>query len=385
MDFVKRVQIAEVICKVNSIKNIDTTTEIWLNQDIRWLKETPSLKNLRAEDALLYIMNTLAKQYWIQGDTIKAHLSFGISGKNKPWETFFASKNPFNYNISNDYYKQPIEKIYKMIKSYDYWDTPWDEKHLSDWIKFLMDNYYYSLRELETILAKKYIAKGMFEEAVSKIGSHLENIDYYHQNSDVTEEFPADPFLIHINDCHDCDYRAENKVTYRLLSFSRRMIELKNLAVTEKNNEKASEYYFLLANGYYNITFYGNSWMASCFNSRGELGWGYSNGENYDLYDCSKAEDNYLKAAMKTKNKEFAALCFFMAAKCEQNRFYNEEHPEIYMWYSSKKTKDKEAIKFDKYKTYFKKLVNEYSNTQFVIEALKECKYFNYFVTNYTH
>jgi hypothetical protein len=159
------------------------------------------------------------------------------------------------------------------------------------------------------------------------------------------------------------------------------MIELKYLAETTADKEKSANYYYLLANGYYNITYYGNSWMVSCFNTRGELQNFYIEGENYDLYDCSTAEQNYLKAAQKTKNKEFEARCYFMAAKCEQNKFYNNERS--ISEYNTKEDYDRLLkIKTENYKTYFKKLTNNYSDTEFFKEALKECKYFNYFVTH---
>lgn len=377
LDFVKRVQIAEVICKVNSINKIDGKTEEWLVKDVKWLKKTRPLKKLRAEDALLYIMNTLAKKYWAQGDTLKSHFCFGISGKNKPWEDFFTTLSPFRYDLSLDYHKQPVEQIYRAIKEYE----PWYRKETTEWMRFLIENYYYSIKELDYILAKKYIAKGMFEEAIEKLKSHINNEDYYHPNVDETQKFMADPFIIHINDCHDCDFMLTKDTVYTLLSFSRKMIELKKLPESEKDNQKTAEYYFLLVNGYYNITYYGNSWMVSCFNTRGKLTSYYVGGENFDLYDCSRAEEYYLKAAKTTPDKEFAAECYFMASKCEQNRFYNEEHPETYKWYSNKKLIDKETIKFENYKTYFEKMANDYSNTKFYTEALKECKYFNYFAT----
>jgi hypothetical protein len=380
MDFIKRVQIAEVICKINALKNIDEKAEIWIVKDVKWLKENNSIKKLRAEDAFLYIINTLAKQYWIQGDTLKSHLCFGISGKNKPWEDFFTSDSPFRYELALDYHKQPIEMIYMALKDYE----PWYREETSEWMKFLIENYYYTLKELDLILAKKYIAKGLFEKATEKLKSQINNETRYRPNIDETQQFLANPFIIHIKDCHDCDFMQRQDTVYTLLSFSKKMIELKYLAETTADKEKSANYYYLLANGYYNITYYGNSWMVSCFNTRGELNHFYTEDENYDLYDCSRAEENYLKAAQKTSNDEFAAKCYFMSAKCEQNKFYNNERS--ISEYSTKEDYDRLLkIKFENYKTYFKKLTNNYSDTDFFKEALKECKYFNYFVTNYTH
>jgi hypothetical protein len=83
-----------------------------------------------------------------------------------------------------------------------------------------------------------------------------------------------------------------------------------------------------------------------------------------------------------SNDKEFIAKCAFMAAKCEQNRFYldkgyliddNEYHGNC---------EQNPEIKKENYRTYFKVLKDKYSKTKFYQQALKECKYFNYFVTN---
>jgi len=379
MDFVKRVQIAEVICKINSLKNVDEKAEVWIVEDVKWLKETNSLKKLRAEDALLYILNTLAKKYWAQGDTLKSHFCLGISGKNKLWENFFTTPSPFRYDLYLDYHKQPVEQIYNAINDYDNWHPRLDENQNSEWMLFLIDNYFYTTKELDLILAKKYIAKGMFAEAIEKLKSQINYDTWYRPNVDKSQPFIANPFIIHIKDCHDCDFIQKQDTVYTLLTYSKKMTELIKQATTEKDNEKSAKSYFLLANGYYNITYYGNSWMASCFNTRGQLQSYYVEGENYDFYDCSRAEENYLIAAKKTRIKEFAAQCYFMAAKCEQNNFYNNERSKN----SNSKMEEYNRllkIKLDNYKTYFKKLVNDYSETNFFKEAIKECKYFNYFV-----
>jgi hypothetical protein len=373
MDFVKRVQIAEIICFTNSLKSITNKDEDILNKKLTWLENNSNISNLHSNEAFYYIMNTLALKYWAQGDTLKSHLCFGTKSSADYSVHGYYSTNVFNYNLEGNYHNEPIEKLFSLVKYY--WDSFTTENNLSDFEKFLLKNYAYTSDELATILAKDNICKGDFE--LAKI--YLKN-RYSPESGDNSETLYTDPFIMNINDCHDCDWKLENITHYTLLSFSNKMSELQDKASKENNSNKAADYYFLLANGYYNITFFGNSWNASAF-SRDFNSPAYYDGSNYNFYDCSRAEENYLKAARLTKKKEFAARCYFMAAKCEQNRYYNEVFSDKYSYYS-KSEKEMNELENEKYKTYFKKLVNDYSNTQFVKEALKECKYFNYFVTH---
>jgi len=80
-------------------------------------------------------------------------------------------------------------------------------------------------------------------------------------------------------------------------------------------------------------------------------------------------------------DKELKAKCCFMAAKCEQNEFYNDlgaklikiDNDNFWKSYAQEKLK---------YRTNFEILYNVYSDTEFYEEAIKECMYFNNFVTN---
>jgi hypothetical protein len=78
------------------------------------------------------------------------------------------------------------------------------------------------------------------------------------------------------------------------------------------------------------------------------------------IYHCNKAEAYYDKALTLSKDPEFSAKCCFMAAKCEQNRFF----------ISSEYTGDFRAG------LYFKVLRARYAKTKYYQEIIKECGYF---------
>lgn len=232
--------------------------------------------------------------------------------------------------------------------------------------ELLISTYKYTKSDLLAIKGTVLINQHRFKEAVdifNKIG--------------YSGYLLADPFVIHINDCHDCDIRDSNKTSYTQLSFAKRMLELDSLA--SHNKKKADKYYFLMANGFYNISYFGNCWNASSNSRDFYYDQMYNEYKDWEFYDCSKAQEYYEKARQLNKDKEFAAKCCFMASKCEQNSFYNN-------LYKMRFKKDGDYLKEKlKYREYFGLLKEKYSNTQFFKEALKECKYFNHFVTNYTH
>ena len=187
---------------------------------------------------------------------------------------------------------------------------------------------------------------------------------------------PGGAVQMDLKDCEDCDARSLTVKLYTKCSFAKRMLELEKEVKTTTQNR--AENYFLLANAYYNLTYFGNSWMIIDFYRSY-----YDNYYDPNYLDCSKAEEYYLKAMTVSNKKEFKAKCLFMAAKCEQNRFYIDK--EIFKsrdYYYSYDYESNAKIKKENYRMYFKNLKDEYSKTEFYKQALKECKYFNYFVTS---
>ncbi|MDP4191014.1 MAG: hypothetical protein Q8858_05615 [Bacteroidota bacterium] len=376
LSFLRRIQVAEIVSEVKGLKSIDKKAEDEISGDIIWLHELAAEEKFNAKDALVYVMNILAKKYWKQGDNIKANLCLGlrISEKNEYWG-YYDNKvqNAFGYNIRNNYHLEPIDAIYKLISSkykYDDWYRPNSEynKKYSRFERFLIDNYLYSPSELEYIQAKSFIAKGEFGEAVKRLSPEDSYTSYY---NDMTEKLPADPFVVHIRDCHDCDYNAVSINRYSVLSFSKRMLELERLAASDTAN--AAQYYYLIANGLYNKSYYGNSWVASAFFRRSSP-WGYYDGFNRDFYDCSQAMNYYLKAMSHAKDREFAAKCLYMASKCELNSFFNSAD------YAQMDNIEVLSVPL-KYRTSFIKLKSNYYDTKYYQEILHECKYFYNFVS----
>ena len=144
-------------------------------------------------------------------------------------------------------------------------------------------------------------------------------------------------------------------------------VQLQNKAISDPKN--AASYYFKLANGLYNMTYYGNARnvYSSPIMDPGLVYFGYDKTPSSNaIFDCAKALEYYRKAMEASSNKEFKAKCCFMAAKCEQNQYF-----------SSAEFNYDAAIQSG---SWFKELRDNYSKTNYYQEIIHECGYFRMFL-----
>ena len=350
-EYFDRIKILEILSKVDEQEIIDEIFEANILNDVKWVLD---LKKYNSDNAFSWMMKRFSEKYYKQQDTAKAQMCLGFRlGKGDYTKTV----SWFDY-LSNPG-SAPLDKVIRFVES-DYNRTAFD--------KYLIENFCYSKKDLYEIRGTLLLSKYDFENALLWNFSNIKNELSY---------LPADPFLMNINDCHKCDAKVLISNPYTKHSFTKRMVELEKEVKTNPKNR--AENFYLLANAYYNMTYFGNSWMIVDF-YRSLTSEVYS--PNY--LDCSKAEDYYLKAMTISNDVEFQARCLFMAAKCEQNRFYVDKgffqgSIEYYPYDCEPNPK----IKKENYRMYFKNLKDKYSKTEIYKQSLKECKYFNSYVTTY--
>jgi hypothetical protein len=337
----ERVKILQILAQVEKQEKIDKKFEANFLDQLKWLRD---FHNYRSEDLYVYLIERLARKYLHQGDTAKAYLCYGHKPAKYGWGVPVEQLDLESHRTA-----ECVDAIFKLI----------DLKKHSEFEQFLIDNFKYSKSQIIEMQGTMLLRNYRFKEAISK----------FKEDKSKLKLLPADPFIININDCQDCDVKAPKLNFYTKLSFTERMLELEKHVKKDSLN---TNYYFQLANGYYNMTFFGNSWMIlDYYRVISNVGGDLTN--NY--YDCSKALENYEKAMKITKNKEIAARACFMASKCEQNKFYfdagyyDRDDGDLNTW-----------VTRDKYRKYFNILAETYSNTKFYKEAIKECKYFSSFV-----
>ena len=223
--------------------------------------------------------------------------------------------------------------------------------------KFLVKNYEYSVEQLQELRAVKFLYAGDLMNATETFKLAGDN---------AKRDLNADPFMIHIKDCHDCDFEAPH-MKYTKISFADRMLALSRAA--QGQGDAAAQASFELANGFYNMSFYGNGrdiYDTEHHNFSPDVFWVYypvpaagpNPNPNSELtFNTDLAEKYYLQALNLYSNKDLKARAVFMAAKTEQDRFFSTHRDG----------------KGDPPRKYFKLLKDSYSDTQYYQEIIREC------------
>ena len=318
----KQISLLRFISKIDTVMVPDATFENSIVNDLSRMKnQGDNYLNLRTRPVLDWAKAKLAATYKKNGDVVKSHL--------------------INHQYGDTFYSSTEKR--KLMLAY------MNKNNMTAFDAYLVNNYMYRQDDIYELEAVWILYNYDFNGALKKFKECPGSGD---------TKLYGDPFVIHINDCHDCDHADPKKKTYTKLQFAERMVELEKLA-TKTDVKNAAKHYFEYANGLYNMTYYGNGRKirettiycpdnASDDTDRVQ--------ESYT--DCSVAEKYYLKAAALSNNQEFRAKCVFMAAKCEQNEQYSVSN-------------------FDGgSETHFLTLKDSFADTKYYREAIKECGYF---------
>lgn len=293
-------------------------------------------ENARSDSRFRYFLDKLANLYGNSGDTAMSYLC--------------------GYEFNDLYYYGPNSKIVDGILA---WRA---RKDLNSFEIFLLrrggnENQVNEMKG--TIL----LAEGNPDEAVTYFkkvaGQSIIPRSFY---------IEAKPFDFYYSDNVDDDdslYSSEenySKAAISKLKYAEQLILLKKEAM--KKGEKAAVANYKLGNACYNTTWYGHAWMALAY-SRSVVGPG-------PYIELSDALKYYKRALQLTKDKELAAKCAFMAAKCElypvlnwdwNYKILHENNKNVCGWYD--------------------KLKNDYSKTEFYKEMISECGYLRDYVSGY--
>ncbi|QEE50166.1 hypothetical protein FUA48_11430 [Flavobacterium alkalisoli] len=289
-------------------------------------------------DAALMYCNLDSEYY---GEENRWSYVFWKDGKNTGNDYDYYS-DWFSY-INFNYTPQQIEELIQNINnnkandSFSEWKYSWITTKLS---------------VLYDLLGTKYIRLNKLEEAAAayeKAGNrHWEdNYGFWERKSFFSNgnQFDQNPF-------YTLKYTPEfipMRDTIKLNKYTVTKQLINYLAKAEDKNEKDRDYYyFLVANCYYNMTNYGNSWMMRrYYQSYAEVR-GLEDDEEY--YDCVLAKKYYYKAFEHAKTDKFKALCLRMIANCNKN----EDDKELLKFATSKEMYEDLTSNCTRFADYFK-------------------------------
>ncbi|MCW3124815.1 MAG: hypothetical protein JWO03_473 [Bacteroidetes bacterium] len=340
---IAQVHLLQVWNRIYRTTQIDTHTDSMLLADLIWVEQRDA--PLRTSVARLSIREAISGLYLQAHDTMMAQVAVGHL-----WLDYFTLD-------SNAYH------MIAFIENKAH--TP-----LQD---YLIRGYSTSTYDMWYALGMIDIFKGDLSAAKTK---------WLRSGNLTGDTLFADPFLIHIRDCHDCDHDAAQKKRYSRMDFLDNMIGLERTA--QANKSKAAETYYQMANGFYNITYSGNNRMfySNCFlygyeaaaleGSNGYYGPTPLHGVSSDSLHIATTDvalRYYLKARDTSRDKEFKARCTYMAAKCSG---FNYQEPDL--------THDQVD---ELYSPYFKELQEKYSNTAYARDLIHECTYFRNYMAHF--
>lgn len=329
-----------------------------------------SAKQLR----LLKLINTLSRQNVMNADAESKLLT------DLNWLYHECPKSdyyePFRYTKALGWSKKYIAALYKtqkngiMTELFDrdnkYYLTGANQEAMKT---FLMRNKKSPWEQLavsiyDVTLSDIYEYQAVMSAYTNKIEQAIAFMEKSEKGKEVILE--GNPFNGKIKDCNDCDHQAYQKVKYTKLSFLQKLKEMQD-KVTK--GEEVYSNSLLLANAFYNMTYYGNA-RSFYYSNIMDQGGNYID-EDYKPYLLNPALANsyYKKAFEAAANPEQKAKCVYMMAKCERNAFYTDNY------HTNRYDYRQPEVHFLAWNG-FKKLKAEYSNTQYYKEVINECGYF---------
>jgi len=219
------------------------------------------------------------------------------------------------------------------------------------------------------LLGTKYIRKDSLDAALYTFGLITDAYwaTYYTpwERSYYCYLFDEDPFYQlkythNFIDHNDFEVLNKEVVTRKLIHFKQR--------ASDPKEPDRDYYWFLVANCYYNMSYYGNSWMMRRFyRSSDDSHTGHEDDAEY--YQCNRAREYYGQAMKHARTDEFRALCLTMMARCERFRL-GYEYPYGYpnwKWHER-------PGKLHQMNKYYRELEQRYPN--YAEELISGCEIF---------
>lgn len=329
---------------VKQLKKIDGATEAKMTEPLTWFsdlqKGKDTIASLRFSRSLQESISDIAELYKKQGELVKSNAL-----KSSP--EFYA--NDRNIEHMKAFLQKPAK-------------TPFEQA--------MLRYYPFDVNDL-------YVHQSLVLTYQDKIDEAIAIMEKINNEGGV---MPANPFNMRLNDCHDCDHALKQTKKLNDIDVLKSMQKMKADIKAGKN---VSGNAYLLANAFYNLTFYGNArsfYQTQIMNADGATPFDIPEVFKPMLLSNKIAEKYYSMAAAASQNKELKAKYLFMAAKCERNESYNisyinPEKKDANYWNT-----DINEVFFGK---YFATLKQQYNDTKFYREALQECGYFRSYNKKY--
>jgi hypothetical protein len=357
--------LTNLLLAINESKTMDPKTEEKILPSVKWLREKALnekqekigydnisrwkvfYRNIMAE--------AIAKKYHMQGDVYKETLAIGSADKIYS-ESNYVSLDFLHINTDI----KDVQKIYDLMIS----------NKASNFENFLLKNNAITVASVTDFAGTAYLRNYEYKKAVEwLVKSGASKKDTIFKSA-----------FIELLDDREERLTTETKTTSKLL-FAQEMMQTQNLANTDKKNE--AKYFYKMATGMYNMTYYGHAWELVQYYRSGSDGYYIpANATEFQkqYYGCYAAHDMFKKAMDASTDKNFKAKCLFMMAKCAQKIVHKPQYEEFGSNYDEYDKADKKYFSLFKKNKYFPQFTKEYAGTAFYKEAFSRCSYLRDFI-----
>ncbi|MCA0380986.1 MAG: hypothetical protein LCH58_02415 [Bacteroidetes bacterium] len=364
-------QMVGLLIQTASLQAMNSSNENALLPQLKWLQQQAEQS---AEFGMFYrnlMAQVIAPAYYQQGDLYKTVLAYGLADKAlKPDSSGYTY---YGYTANAIEFLQNKLNTPDIIALYDYLNnTP-----ATAYDAFLMSNNSVTKDAVTDMLGTTYLREFDFAKAIDWLKKQhkpsLLTSEQYNYKTYKTTLLNVNPFHDYLNDWQR--YEKPLAKPMSKLAFAEKMLRLQQAIDTASSNAVKSKLYYQLANGLYNMSYYGNSWMLMAYN-RPNSNWNsgkYDAAWEKEYYAVHTAKNYYLKAYELSPDKEFKAAAYFLAAKCAQRQIARPD----YDWnnYDAYEANMKVFLRKFANNAMFANFKKEFGSTKFYQFAYTRCSY----------
>ncbi|MGB1242306.1 MAG: hypothetical protein ACPG49_07285, partial [Chitinophagales bacterium] len=365
-----QVHLTRIMAFTNDYGGISEGAEKQLFESIKWLqKEYPTKKKGKNDyyhinTTFEKVMQALAARYEKNDEFPKAamYISQIPYLMRAPTKEFIGDVYGNYFFYLNEF--ASTENLQKLLKTID-------KKNKSPYEQFLSQKIAADKNKILDLLGTMYLRQDKLKKSLA-IFQQIPNEYWKGDTFRYKTYLNANPFYANFYSGHTPT--IGDTIRYTKPEFVSEMLSLKAIAAEGGLDESACN--LLIANGYYNMTFYGNSWMMVRYWATNSWEYDVNRRKNhYDdiahFYGCTRAKQFYVKAAETASKCSFAALCYRMAGKCE----YRQEILEHTL--AAENIWDAERPEF-KDNSYYQLLKNNFG--EYYDRLIDDCTSFNDFI-----
>ncbi|RYY94988.1 MAG: hypothetical protein EOO11_16775 [Chitinophagaceae bacterium] len=352
-----QLRMLRLLIAANEPKQLSAGEEAALLPAVQWLTAKAKTDDEYAPFLRNFFSELLVKRYTAQGDRARANLALAVGSYGTDY-------------LHNELTAGETQRLYRMV---DAPATPWE--------RFLTQKATINRNGVIESLGTAYLREGKYAQAIEWLqrADSLPKMQGSVYDADWNETtVNVDPFFDYLNDRQRYEKRLPQ--AYTKLTFARKMKELHDKAARSTDPDSLAQVNYRLGSAYYNMSQYGNAWMAVSWDRSG-ADWNegdYKTAWQKDFFGVHRARQYYEQAYKAARNRDFKAACYFMMAKCTQKALPRPSWNNLIYEQWEQKNAEFE-VKF-RNNPMFPGFVKDFGDTKFYQYTYKRCSYLRDFV-----